>query len=230
MPPPLAKPHIANTRVTSPPLTPLAAWAWGSGSPIKTALSAHNIPLLHLRTNPHLSRSLVACSSLPFLPWLWAGARVRARVLQQQPGTSAERLPPACSAIMAQRYSKAFRNKEGVVSKARVYADVNVVRPRDYWDYEALSVAWGDQDNYEGEAVGRAVGCGGEQGRQGGMEGGVAVQAGGAGRGRRRGGARDGHAYVLLHCPCEVACGGAWGPWTQVASWAYVPASPVCGR
>jgi casein kinase II subunit alpha len=29
------------------------------------------------------------------------------------------------------------------MSTARVYADVNVHRPREYWDYEALSVQWG---------------------------------------------------------------------------------------
>lgn len=31
----------------------------------------------------------------------------------------------------------------------RVYADVNVHRPRDYWDYESLVVNWGDQEDYE---------------------------------------------------------------------------------
>jgi len=35
------------------------------------------------------------------------------------------------------------------MSRARVYADVNVHRPRDYWDYEALQVTWGDQEDYE---------------------------------------------------------------------------------
>jgi hypothetical protein len=30
-----------------------------------------------------------------------------------------------------------------------VYPDVNVHRPRDYWDYEALTVNWGDQEEYE---------------------------------------------------------------------------------
>lgn len=30
-----------------------------------------------------------------------------------------------------------------------VYADVNVHRPREYWDYEALAVSWGTQDDYE---------------------------------------------------------------------------------
>lgn len=29
------------------------------------------------------------------------------------------------------------------MSKARVYADVNVLRPKDYWDYESLTVQWG---------------------------------------------------------------------------------------
>ncbi|KAJ0025834.1 hypothetical protein Pint_08668 [Pistacia integerrima] len=43
------------------------------------------------------------------------------------------------------------------MSRARVYAEVNVHRPRDYWDYESLAVQWGDQDDYE---VVRKVGRG----------------------------------------------------------------------
>ncbi|XP_075653886.1 casein kinase II subunit alpha-2 [Castanea sativa] len=43
------------------------------------------------------------------------------------------------------------------MSKARVYADINVVRPKEYWDYESLAVQWGDQDDYE---VVRKVGRG----------------------------------------------------------------------
>ncbi|GMH06370.1 hypothetical protein Nepgr_008210 [Nepenthes gracilis] len=35
------------------------------------------------------------------------------------------------------------------MSKARVYADINVLRPREYWDYESLTVQWGEQDDYE---------------------------------------------------------------------------------
>ncbi|KAJ8427631.1 hypothetical protein Cgig2_010893 [Carnegiea gigantea] len=35
------------------------------------------------------------------------------------------------------------------MSKARVYADVNIHRPREYWDYESLTVQWGDQDDSE---------------------------------------------------------------------------------
>eukprot|EP00164_Ancoracysta_twista_P003830 GFYU01005139.1.p1 GENE.GFYU01005139.1~~GFYU01005139.1.p1 ORF type:complete len:333 (-),score=104.44 GFYU01005139.1:4-1002(-) len=36
-----------------------------------------------------------------------------------------------------------------MASLARVYADVNPNRPRDYWDYENLVVSWGNQDEYE---------------------------------------------------------------------------------
>jgi len=34
-------------------------------------------------------------------------------------------------------------------SRARVYADVNSHRPREYWDYEAHVVEWGNQDDYQ---------------------------------------------------------------------------------
>ncbi|GFY81045.1 casein kinase II, alpha chain 2 [Actinidia rufa] len=43
------------------------------------------------------------------------------------------------------------------MSKSRVYADVSVLLPREYWDYESLAVQWGDQDDYE---VVRKVGRG----------------------------------------------------------------------
>merc|ERR1712072_448385 len=36
-----------------------------------------------------------------------------------------------------------------VASRARVYADANAVQPREYWDYDALVVEWGEQDDYE---------------------------------------------------------------------------------
>lgn len=32
---------------------------------------------------------------------------------------------------------------------ARVYADANTHRPRDYWDYEAHPIEWGNQDDYQ---------------------------------------------------------------------------------
>eukprot|EP00798_Chlamydomonas_sp_ICE-L_P027192 gene27192-2436_t len=39
----------------------------------------------------------------------------------------------------------------------KVYPDVNVERPKEYWDYEALTVQWGSQEGYE---VVRKVGRG----------------------------------------------------------------------
>jgi len=63
---------------------------------------------------------------------------------------------PPPFANLAQKIGKSVR-RPGVMSKARVYTDVNVQRPKEYWDYEALTVHWGDQDDYE---VVRKVGRG----------------------------------------------------------------------
>jgi hypothetical protein len=48
-----------------------------------------------------------------------------------------------------ERFSQFSFSFQCLVSIDRVYADVNVHRPRDYWDYEALTVNWGDQEEYE---------------------------------------------------------------------------------
>ncbi|XP_020242839.1 casein kinase II subunit alpha-like [Asparagus officinalis] len=50
-----------------------------------------------------------------------------------------------------------YRQGIGAPSKSRVYSDVNVVRPKEYWDYESFGLQWGDQDEYE---VVRKVGRG----------------------------------------------------------------------
>eukprot|EP01113_Clastostelium_recurvatum_P004313 TRINITY_DN1189_c0_g1_i1.p1 TRINITY_DN1189_c0_g1~~TRINITY_DN1189_c0_g1_i1.p1 ORF type:complete len:372 (+),score=104.89 TRINITY_DN1189_c0_g1_i1:78-1118(+) len=42
-------------------------------------------------------------------------------------------------------------------NRARVYADVNAQRPKEYWNYENLTLSWGDQDDYE---IARKVGRG----------------------------------------------------------------------
>ncbi|KAF3581011.1 hypothetical protein DY000_02034182 [Brassica cretica] len=60
------------------------------------------------------------------------------------------------SETLAQKIGKSIR-RAGAPSKARVYADVNVIKPKDYWDYESLAVQWGSQDDYE---VVRKVGRG----------------------------------------------------------------------
>eukprot|EP00976_Prorocentrum_cordatum_P102245 1192958-Prorocentrum_minimum.AAC.5 len=47
-----------------------------------------------------------------------------------------------------------------IVIQARIYADVNVTRPREYWDYENLNVNWGDQSKQDDYEVVRKVGRG----------------------------------------------------------------------
>ena len=32
---------------------------------------------------------------------------------------------------------------------ARVYADVNQLMPRSYWDYDSVNITWGVLENYE---------------------------------------------------------------------------------
>lgn len=46
------------------------------------------------------------------------------------------------SETLAQKIGKAIR-RPGAPSKARVYSDINVIRPSDYWDYESVTVQWG---------------------------------------------------------------------------------------
>ncbi|XP_010906281.1 casein kinase II subunit alpha-2 isoform X3 [Elaeis guineensis] len=57
---------------------------------------------------------------------------------------------------LAHKIGKSIR-RPGAASKARAYADINVHRPNEYWDYESLTVQWGEQDDYE---VVRKVGRG----------------------------------------------------------------------
>ncbi|XP_019225601.1 PREDICTED: casein kinase II subunit alpha-4, chloroplastic-like [Nicotiana attenuata] len=66
------------------------------------------------------------------------------------------RLSATLSETLAQKIGKSIR-RPGAPSKARVYTDINVIRPKEYWDYESLTVQWGEQDDYE---VVRKVGRG----------------------------------------------------------------------
>jgi casein kinase II subunit alpha len=43
------------------------------------------------------------------------------------------------------------------MSRAKVHADVNVIRPKEYWDYESLQIEWGSPEHYE---VTRKIGRG----------------------------------------------------------------------
>nr|GMD49722.1 casein kinase II subunit alpha-2-like [Ipomoea batatas] len=83
--------------------------------------------------------------------------------LQRNPPRHGLPLPPqsfrplvSLSETLAQKIGKAIR-RPGAPSKARVYTDINLIRPKEYWDYEALTVQWGEQDDYE---VVRKVGRG----------------------------------------------------------------------
>jgi hypothetical protein len=47
------------------------------------------------------------------------------------------------------------------MSVARVYANVNTVRPKEYWDYESLAITWGYGRRASGpEGAGGLVGPG----------------------------------------------------------------------
>jgi hypothetical protein len=54
-----------------------------------------------------------------------------------------------CTYILLIPYAYILSAFRILAPSIRVYADVNVHRPRDYWDYEALTVNWGDQEDYE---------------------------------------------------------------------------------
>ena len=49
--------------------------------------------------------------------------------------------PPASSSTLP--------SEMPLASRARVYADVNSHRPREYWDYEAHVVEWGNQEDFQ---------------------------------------------------------------------------------
>ncbi|XP_075586733.1 casein kinase II subunit alpha isoform X1 [Dermatophagoides farinae] len=47
------------------------------------------------------------------------------------------------------RNHKKILKKMPLPSRARVYSDVNIHRPREYWDYETHQVEWSEQDDYQ---------------------------------------------------------------------------------
>lgn len=58
----------------------------------------------------------------------------------------------ALSVVKPNIYQSQFyctNRKMPIPSRARVYADVNNHRPREYWDYEIHTVEWANQDNYQ---------------------------------------------------------------------------------
>jgi casein kinase II subunit alpha len=71
--------------------------------------------------------------------------------LNSVPKTKTSRFRNINSIDLNKKNSDSIDNniEKKIMSRARVYADVNVHRPREYWDYEALTVNWGDQEEYE---------------------------------------------------------------------------------
>ncbi|MED6125173.1 Casein kinase II subunit alpha-4, chloroplastic [Stylosanthes scabra] len=108
-------------------------------------LIIHN---LHLRTH-NISSSCSSSSSFrtqtfPSLPSI-----LLLRSFAASAASSFSRFPPPPPPdTLAQKIGKSTR-RPGATSKARIYADINVVRPKEYWDYENLTVQWGEQDDYE---------------------------------------------------------------------------------
>jgi len=59
------------------------------------------------------------------------------------------KMPPSREETVNQWPKDITPRKMPLASRARVYADVNSHRPRDYWDYESHVVEWGNQDDYQ---------------------------------------------------------------------------------
>jgi hypothetical protein len=51
--------------------------------------------------------------------------------------------PKPQSTMSAWNSARAGRRVKKIRSRARVYADVNQHRPKEYWNYEVLKVNWG---------------------------------------------------------------------------------------
>ncbi|KAK7853601.1 casein kinase ii subunit alpha-4, partial [Quercus suber] len=125
---------------------------------------ARNLFSLFLSSPPPLSRQSPPSSTFPILRRIASSATPISRPQkhhhnrqQQYQLTSPRSLRPLPTPeTLAQKIGKSIR-RPGAPSKARVYADINVIRPKDYWDYESLTVQWGEQDDYE---VVRKVGRG----------------------------------------------------------------------
>ncbi|KAJ6412950.1 hypothetical protein OIU84_005881 [Salix udensis] len=116
-------------------------------------ISNNNNPLLFSSSPPFISTCF---RQLAFSTTAFSRQHQRQRQQEQPPPNhqSQHRFPHRFKSLvpppdtLAQKIGKSFR-RPGAPSKARVYADTNVIRPKDYWDYESLTVQWGEQDDYE---------------------------------------------------------------------------------
>ncbi|XP_010907397.3 casein kinase II subunit alpha isoform X1 [Elaeis guineensis] len=128
------------------------------------SLSLYFMALGPLRSISHRLLLLPRTASLPLSPFPFPSLRLAAlRRISCGPSlagaeSTSRVLPAAVPRLetLAHKIGKSIR-RPGAASKARAYADVNVHRPGEYWDYESLTVQWGEQDDYE---VVRKVGRG----------------------------------------------------------------------
>ena len=97
--------------------------------------------LLALRTWRHISSSSSSSSSSyrsyhgghhPLLPALSSPVPGALR-LDARSASSTQFVEESAMSTLAPRW----------ITSSRVYADANVLRPREYWDYESLVLRWG---------------------------------------------------------------------------------------
>lgn len=83
-------------------------------------------------------------SPAPLLRFLLVCTLVALRAPVAQPPNLRIPIVTNTTTILHQRHKAQISssNFEGM-SKARVYTEVNVIRPKEYWDYESLTVQWG---------------------------------------------------------------------------------------
>ncbi|KAF4375124.1 hypothetical protein F8388_017270 [Cannabis sativa] len=116
------------------------------------------LSLFSLTPNLSLSSSSLSLRPISLLRRISSSSALLSSPNHHRQKPSHNRLPPLplLPENLAQKIGKSIR-RPGAASKARVYSDVNVIRPKEYWDYESLTVQWGEQDDYE---VVRKVGRG----------------------------------------------------------------------
>ncbi|XP_062101833.1 casein kinase II subunit alpha-2-like [Humulus lupulus] len=125
----------------------------------RTSTTTHTLlSLFFLTPKLSLSSSSLSLRPISLLRRISSSSTLLSSPNHHRHKPSHNRLPPVplLPENLAQKIGKSIR-RPGAASKARVYSDVNVIRPKEYWDYESLTVQWGEQDDYE---VVRKVGRG----------------------------------------------------------------------
>lgn len=125
---------IAAQQIGSAPLIAAVASSTGSAAPLPGTAAAGTSSSAGASAATAVSAAAASSSAAA------AASAHAARVLDNSP-----RRPDSGDPGDAPHYY-VWSDK---MSRSRVYADVNVKRPREYWDYESLVINWGDQEDYE---------------------------------------------------------------------------------